>query len=153
MRELTGKKVFMITAGAFGVIIAVNLAMAYSAISTFPGIEVRNSYVASQGFDEARARQAALGWDAVVEHDAAAGILRLKLTEQATGLPADVRRLDVLVGRATEARDDQRPAFARSAGVWQAPATLTRGKWMIRIEAEAADGTLFRQRRALFVAG
>lgn len=153
MRELTGRKVFFITTGAFGVIIAVNLVMAYSAISTFPGVEVRNSYIASQGFDAARDRQEALGWDASVSHDPAQGMLRLALTDRATGLPAEVRRLEVLVGRATEARDDQRPAFDPIGGVWQAPATLTRGKWIVRIEAEAPDGTLFRQRRDIFVAG
>ena len=51
MRELTGKHVLVITVGFFGVIIAVNLLMAYKAISTFPGLEVSNSYVASQKFN------------------------------------------------------------------------------------------------------
>jgi nitrogen fixation protein FixH len=35
----------------------VNLLMAYQAISTFPGLEVKNSYVASQKFDERNARK------------------------------------------------------------------------------------------------
>ena len=53
-KELTGKKVLMILIGAFGTIIAVNVFMAYKAIGTFPGLEVKNSYVASQSFDAER---------------------------------------------------------------------------------------------------
>ena len=50
-KELTGRKVFAIMATGFSVIIGVNITMAYSAISTFPGLVVKNSYVASQNFD------------------------------------------------------------------------------------------------------
>ena len=60
-RELTGAKVFAITAGAFGVIIAVNVVLAVKAVQTFPGLEVANSYVASQSFDAERTAQQKLG--------------------------------------------------------------------------------------------
>ena len=52
---ITGPKFFAIFASFFVVIIAVNLVMAFSAIRTFPGLEVKNSYVASQEFDRERA--------------------------------------------------------------------------------------------------
>ena len=67
-RKLTGKHVLMIFAGAFGVIISVNLVLAYSAIKTFPGLEVKNSYVASQTFNERKAAQEALGWNVSAHH-------------------------------------------------------------------------------------
>ena len=57
MAELKGRHVLGIAVGAFGVIIAVNLVMAYQAISTFPGLEVANGYVASQTFDADRKAQ------------------------------------------------------------------------------------------------
>ena len=60
MRELTGRHVLAITCGAFGVIIAVNLVMAWKAVSTFPGVEVASSYAAGVGFDARRAAQVAL---------------------------------------------------------------------------------------------
>jgi hypothetical protein len=44
------------------VIISVNLLLAFKAVSTFPGLEVKNSYVASQGFNDRKAAQEALGW-------------------------------------------------------------------------------------------
>ena len=48
-KELTGKHVLFMVLAFFGVIIAVNFTMAYQAVSTFPGLEVRNGYVASRG--------------------------------------------------------------------------------------------------------
>ena len=152
MGEITGRKVFAIVASFFGVIIIVNLFMAYNAISTFPGLEVKNSYVASQGFDRNREAQEALGWQLSPDYDAAEGRLRLTFTD-ASGGPADVVGLAVLVGRATIARDDSTPQFTRTAGVFEAPLTLDPGKWMLRVEAEAADGTMFRQRIELFIRG
>ena len=50
MKELTGRHVFGIFAVGFGTIIAVNMVLAISAVRTFPGLEVDNSYVASQQF-------------------------------------------------------------------------------------------------------
>ena len=148
MAELTGKHVLAITVGAFGIIIAVNVVMAVQAVRTFPGLEVANGYIASQTFDAERKAQQALGWTAVPEYRD--GRLTLRLTD-AEGLPAVVRSLDVLVGRTTASNDDQRPVLTRVAGVWEADLALARGKWMLKVEAVATDGTLFRQRLELFV--
>ena len=68
MRELTGRHVLGITVTAFAVIIGVNLVLAYKAVSTFPGLEVANGYIASQTFDAERKAQVALGWTAVPEY-------------------------------------------------------------------------------------
>lgn len=152
MAELTGRKVFAITIIAFAVIIGVNVVMAFKAVSTFPGLEVKNSYVASQTFDADRDAQLALGWVLKTEYDPAARALYLSFTD-AAGLPAPVEELTVLVGRTTAAQDDQRPAFTRELGVFAAPLSLEPGKWMLQVEALSADGTPFRQRIDLFVEG
>lgn len=148
MAELKGRHVLGIAVGAFGVIIAVNLVMAYQAISTFPGLEVANGYVASQTFDAERKAQEALGW--TVATDYTDGRLTLAVTDS-EGLPAAMQSLAVLVGRTTESRQDKRPEFERVAGVWQADVALDWGKWMLVVEAEAQDGTKFKQRLELFV--
>jgi nitrogen fixation protein FixH len=148
MGELTGRHVLGITVGAFGIIIAVNLVMAVQAVRTFPGLEVANGYIASQTFDVERKAQEALGWTAEpVYRD---GRLTLALTD-ADGLPAAVESIDVLVGRTTASNDDQRPVLTRVAGIWEADLALARGKWMLKVEAVALDGTVFRQRLELFV--
>ncbi len=152
MRELTGRHVLAITVSAFAVIIGVNLVMAYKAISTFPGLEVANSYVASQDFDADRAAQQALAWVLAPGYDATKGELRLAFTD-ADGLPVLLQNLDVLVGRTTEAEDDSRPRFARDAGIYVASARLAPGKWMMQVDAVAQNGTKFRQRIDLFVKG
>ena len=79
MRELTGKHVLAITVGFFGVIIAVNMVLAVQAVRTFPGLEVKNGYVASQTFDADRRAQEALGWTLVQTYEA--GKLRLVMTD------------------------------------------------------------------------
>ncbi len=150
MAELTGQHVLAITVGAFSVVIGVNMALAYFAVATFPGLEVRNSYVASQTFDAERTAQRALGW--TLESAYAAGTLRLTFRD-AAGLPAPVHDLSVLVGRTTEARDDARPVFVEHGGVFAAPISLQTGKWMMQVQAFAPDGTAFRQRIDLMVRG
>ena len=68
-RKFTGRHAAAIFVGAFGIIITVNLSMAYNAVWTFPGLTVKNSYIASQSFDARRAAQEALGWTAQAELD------------------------------------------------------------------------------------
>ena len=145
MGEITGRQVFAVSAGAFAVIIAVNVYMAYSAISTFPGVEVANSYVASQQFDDDRAAQEALGWRAEPSYDGKA--LALKISDR-QGLPAPVQALRVTISRPTQKRDDVSPEMRYSGGLWVADLALAPGAWVVHLEADAPDGTVFRQRLA-----
>lgn len=148
MAELTGRRVLTLTVGAFAVVIGVNMTLAFYAISTFPGLEVKNSYIASQTFDADRAAQLALGWTMVSAYGA--GQLRLTFRDT-TGLPAPVHDLKVLVGRATVSREDLLPTFTDVGGVFVAPVKLRAGKWMLQIQAFAPDGTAFHQRIDLMV--
>ena len=148
MREVTGRHVLGITVSAFAVIIGVNLTLAYKAVSTFPGLEVGNSYVASQEFNARRDAQLALGW--TLTHAYASGRLHLGFTDTA-GHPVEVRDLTVLIGRTTEAADDVMPAFAWLNGHYEAEVALKPGNWLLRVTATAADGTLFEQRQSFSV--
>lgn len=150
MAELTGRHVFAITAGAFAVIIGVNAVLAFKAVSTFPGLEVRNSYIAGRGFDDRKAAQEALGWTLTPAYDG--GLITLAFTDRA-GQPVKVQDLQVLVGRTTAAHDDTRPAFALAGAAYTARVPLAPGKWMVKVTATAADGTLFEQRNEIFVRG
>ncbi|MFZ1470760.1 MAG: FixH family protein [Paracoccaceae bacterium] len=143
MKEITGRHVLIFTVGAFAVIIGVNLLLAYKAVSTFPGLEVDNSYVASQEFDARREAQNALGW--TVDHRYEDGLVKLAITDQA-GVAVELAKIDVLIGRPTESRDDMWPEFTLVAGVYEARADLTKGRWIVKLTATAQDGTLFEQR-------
>ena len=148
MRELTGRHVLAITVSAFAVIIGVNVLLAVKAVTTFPGLEVENSYVAGQGFNERKAAQEALGWTLTPAY--ADGRVTLAFTDRA-GLPVKVKELQVLIGRTTQASDDQWPTFAPELDAYAADVTLARGKWMVKVTARSADGVLFEQRSELFV--
>lgn len=142
-RELTGWHVLGVTVAAFGTIIAVNLVLAVKAVGTFPGLEVANSYVASQTFDRERAAQSALKWTVTPTYDGKE--LTLAITD-AQGLPAPVASLNATIGRPTHKRADQSPEFTYSGGLFHAPLHLEPGIWNIHVTATAPDGTEFRQR-------
>ncbi len=142
-RELTGKHVLMITVTAFAVIIGVNILMAFKAISTFPGLEVGNSYVASQSFDRDRSAQAALNWTVTPEYDGR--VLSLTIRD-AQGYPARLQSLAVTIGRPTHVRDDQELNLTYQGGIFSTPLQLAPGAWIIHLAAVAEDGTPFRQR-------
>lgn len=145
---ITGPKFFAIISSFFIVIISVNIVLAVKAVQTFPGLEVKNSYVASQNFDTDRASQEALDWtvDATVRQ----GQLRLSITD-ADGTPVEVQAVSGTFGRATSVRDDQTPVFAFDGKVYQAPVETAPGNWNLRFEATAPDGTQFRQRVVVLV--
>lgn len=149
-REITGRQVFAVTAAAFAVIIGVNAVLAWKAIATFPGLEVRNSYVASQSFDADRAAQEALGWNVA----ARVGDGRLVLTiDGRDGRPVVPETIEATVGRATHVAEDRVLTFAFDGRAHVAPVDLAPGNWSLRLTARAADGTPFRQRIALTAGG
>ncbi|MGR3616207.1 MAG: FixH family protein [Paracoccaceae bacterium] len=147
-REFTGRHALMLFVGAFSIIIIVNLALAYNAVRTFPGLEVKNSYVASQNFDKKRDAQQALGWQ--VSAKATGGLVILDIRD-ATGTPIKVAKLEATLGRATHVRDDVSPAFQFDGRSYVAPLELRDGNWNIRMKAIAHDGTPFEQRVILEV--
>lgn len=141
-REIQGWHVFTGFALAFGVIIAVNLTLAYNAVRTFPGLEVKNSYVASQSFDADRAAQLGLNWtaDAWLDGDT----LHLRIADESGPIAPVIEA--ATFGRATNVTQDQTPAFTFDGGTLQAPVQVAAGNWNLRIKVRAADGTLFQQR-------
>jgi nitrogen fixation protein FixH len=147
-REFTGKHALAVFGGAFGIIIAVNLILAWSAVATFPGLEVKNSYVASQSFDARRTAQQALGWTA--EAALRDGRLVVSLRD-ADGQPVQAAQVTALVGRPTHTGDDVAPALAFDGRDYVGRAELATGAWMVRLTAQALDGTAFEQRLDLWV--
>lgn len=146
--EINGRKFFSIFALFFVVIIVVNVVMARFAVGTFPGLEVANSYVASQTFDDDRAQQESLGW--TISADVVKDELHLYIRD-AGGDPVEVKSLTGVFGRATTVRDDQTPEFRFDGQRYVAPVDARGGNWNLRMEAEALDGTPFKQRVVVLV--
>ena len=142
MTEIKGWHVFTGFAIAFSVIIGVNLTLAVNAVRTFPGLEVKNSYVASQAFEADRAAQSALGWE--VSATVEGGVLALEILEN--GQPIAPEITQATFGRATTVAADQTPEFVFDGKRLVAPVEAGPGNWNLRLAALAENGTEFRQR-------
>ncbi|KQT55189.1 MULTISPECIES: FixH family protein [unclassified Aureimonas] len=131
----------------FGTVIAVNVLMAYKAISTFPGLNAKNGYVASQTYDrllQDAAEQDGRGWTSVVE--TRDGHLALTLLDAGK---KSVEGLDVraLVGRPASASTDRELALLPTPRGYETPATLERGKWLAEIVARRNGELVWRETR------
>lgn len=149
-REITGRKVLYMALGAFGVIIAANLALAIAAIGTFPGIEVANGYVASQSFERERAAQQRLGWAAKAGY--ADGRLSLAVNDRG-GHAVRLSELSVKIGRPTTEADDATPLMTQTATGFYADMALAPGLWRVDVAATGANGAPFRQQLTIEVRG
>ena len=146
-REIKGWHVFTGFTAAFGVILTANLTLAYQAVHTFPGLEVKNSYVASQIFDADRKAQEALDWD--VSADVVQDELHLVIHQHGVALSPAIE--SAVFGRATSVAADQTPVFRFDGTALVAPIKAGAGNWNLRFRARAADGTLFQQRIVVHV--
>jgi len=147
-RRLTGRAVLMIAVGAFGVILAANLTLAFNAVNTFSGLVVQNSYIASQQFDARREAQEALGWTLEIDHDGQR--LRLDFTD-AAGAVVRPEGLEFTIARPNSRHEDGSALLSAYEGGYVADLPLGPGNWNLDISATAADGTAFIQRRSLFI--
>ncbi|MEJ6399067.1 FixH family protein [Yoonia sp. 208BN28-4] len=142
VREIKGWHVFAGFAVAFGIIITVNLTLAFNAVRTFPGLEVKNSYVASQSFDVDRTAQLALGWD--VSATLEGKVLSLFIMQDGTAIAPQIT--EATFGRATHVGQDESPVFSFDGTALRADVAGGAGNWNLRLKAIADDGTPFQQR-------
>lgn len=139
-----GRHMAAILVAFFAVVIAVNVLMARLATSTFGGVVVENSYVASQHFnrwlDEAQTERA-LGWSASLARGAGDRVVMTL-----AGLPAGAVPTVAAVARHPLGRmADRKLAFAAMGdGRFISTTPLPAGRWRLRMEVHA-DGHLWRQ--------
>ena len=139
-KEIKGGHVLAMIIAFFGVIIAVNLVMAWFANSTWSGLVVENGYVASQEFDKNLARakaQEALGWDVGFSFDK--GSVKVTFTD-AAGKRIDSLDLTGKLQRTVTDKEDQVLTFGwMGSGTYSAPARLAPGLWEVEIDGKG-DG-------------
>ncbi|WP_395685002.1 FixH family protein [Aestuariivirga sp.] len=151
-RQLTGWHVLAMLVAFFGVILGVNLTLAYFANSTWSGLVVANGYVASQSFDEdlARARaQEALGWTVAVSFERDS--IKLSFTD-AQGSAIDRLAITGKLERTVTDKQDQALTFASlGGGAYAAPATLSAGVWEVEVDARGDGVPNYRKTFRFFV--
>lgn len=139
-RPFTGRHMLVLIVGFFGVVIAVNITMAVVASTSWTGLVVQNSYVASQEFEEKRlahAAQRAAGWTA--KFDYAAGTARIVVSD-AAGNPVPLTDVAIAVNRPVGGHDDQVLALAPAAGGYAASLDLAPGIWEALVSAGSSLG-------------
>ena len=130
----------------FAVIIGVNITMAYYANSTWSGLVVKNSYVASQEFNGKLAEikvQDALGWKGKLS--AASGTVAYMISKS-DGVVVPATSISITFRRpVTDTADFTLTLVKGDDGAWSAPHALSDGAWIAEIDV-ASDA--FKQWRA-----
>jgi nitrogen fixation protein FixH len=147
-KPLTGQKVLGIAIAAFLVILTPNLILAWYAVTTFSGLIVPNSYVASQQFNDRTRAQQALGWTMALDH--ARDAIHVAFTDE-SGRTVRPAALTVTVGRpTTDALDEALDLLPTGAG-YIGTVALDPGNWLVLVAAEDENGTPWKQRHTLHV--
>lgn len=126
----------------FGTIVSVNVTMAYFATSSWSGLLVKNTYVASQKFDDDVAQNREMlerGWVSDLTMDGRT--ITYSLVD-AAGQPIAADTVTASIYRPVGVLDDQSVTLAHSGeGIYSAALPVDPGQWIARISAEK-DGTL-----------
>ena len=146
--QFTGWHMAICMFAFFGVIIGVNFFMAFLASSSWTGLVVKNSYVASQQFNrdlEAAKIQKAAGWTSQMSYRD--GILSVRLVDR-DGLPLAMSQATVAFGRPShEQKDSISTLRSTGVGIYSAHMKLDAGEWFLKITGTVKDRPYRRDAR------
>lgn len=144
---LKGWHVLAMLLAFFATVIGVDVGFSIMAVRTFPGEDVKHSYVQGNHYNELlaeRARQARLGWRATAAIETRAGAPAVVLTlRDKAGKPLEGLAVTGLLRRPATTRADRTLAFASAGdGVYAAPVTgLAPGAWDMEVTAARGSDT------------
>ncbi|MHA3913481.1 FixH family protein [Halovulum sp. GXIMD14793] len=141
-RNFTGWHMTGLLVAFFAVIITANFIMAWQAIHAWPGLVVKNSYVASQEFDEKTAErraQIALGWTAETAYQD--GVLTASLKDSYGNALSGADVTMHLSRPVTDTADLDLKLSARDIGVYEAQYQLDGGRWDMTLTVRHRDKT------------
>ena len=137
-KQFTGWHILFLMLGFFGVVFAVNGVLVYSALSSWTGLVVENSYVASQSFniDTAKLAAARDGVRHVLHYQD--GQLRLELVGD-DGKALQASNVKIALGRPADDSQDQSIALINEAsGKYFGTVKLESGVWTGIISGQVA---------------
>ncbi|OWK18922.1 cytochrome oxidase [Mesorhizobium amorphae CCBAU 01583] len=150
-REFTGKHMLLTILAFFGVVIGVNLTMATLANTSWTGLVVENTYVASQQFNQKAEEgrvQAALGWTSKLT--IAEGEVRYSLSD--AGKPVPLQGVKVLFRHPAYEAEDKSITLASAVGQeFAAQHTPRDGVWIVEIDADAGLAQPYRDVRRIMI--
>ncbi|MGB7286176.1 MAG: FixH family protein [Salaquimonas sp.] len=152
--EFTGWHMIVVLFLFFGTIISVNLVLAYYANTTWTGLVVKNSYVASQSFDndtQKRRAQNALGWDANIAYKNGAFTAEIfnPQTGKITNAVATVK-----LGRPARESDDRMLTMEEIVpGKYMSVTDLAQGIWQADLTVSDPTGLIWEKSVRFTVGG
>jgi nitrogen fixation protein FixH len=153
-KEFTGRHMLFIMLAFFGTVIAVNLVMATFARTSWTGLVVKNSYVASQEFNEKAAAgraQAARNWKPVFKLQP--GTVSFSLSDSAGAL-ISLNTVKVNFRRPAYEAEDFSINLARQGDhTFAARASIRDGIWIIETIADFGEAHPYRDTRRVVLKG
>jgi len=136
-RPITGRKVLLWLVIFFGVIMAVNAALVYFALNTWPGLSSNRAYQDGLAYNktlDAAKRQHELGWTSQLELSANER-LKARIFDKSGALITGLSPTGRLV-RPTHEGEDRVLSFSESEpGIYTAPvAGLASGRWKVQLK-------------------
>jgi nitrogen fixation protein FixH len=152
IRTFTGWHMAAITISFFAVVIAVNLTLAFFANTSWTGLVVANSYVASQSFNrdaEIAREQQELGWQMklTVNRD----LVQISILDRENQAMAGLDIRATLQRPTDEAGDQVLKLRDAGDGIYMANATIASGVWVADITAEGSARKPVRFVQRIFV--
>jgi nitrogen fixation protein FixH len=148
-RALTGRHVLFAILGFFVAVISVNVVFIVMAVRTFPGEDVRRSYLQGLQYNATlaeRREQAALGWRVNAAFRVGEQGEQLEVTlRDAQGVPIGDALVEGELRRPTTAEHDQALVFASAGeGRYRAPVSdVDDGVWRLRARATTGQDRVF----------
>lgn len=154
---LTGRGVFLIFCGFFGIIIAVNAGLTFAALRSWSGAETSSAYRAGQLFNtelEAARRQEARGWTlaTVVRRQDGDGLVAVEARDRSAN-PLRGVQLRVTLERPADQRLDRSATLVEiSPGRHEARlADLAAGQWDVIVDVREEGMRAFRRRSRILL--
>ncbi|MEX3009887.1 FixH family protein [Hoeflea sp. TYP-13] len=136
----------------FGTVIAVNMTMAYFAGSSWSGLIVKNTYVASQKFDDEvieTERMKAKGWASQLDVGGDAVVYSLK---NALGKPIVADEVLAAFNRPVgEDQDRVLSLEARADGSYASAHDLAAGQWLVKVTATRGGELVYRDVQRIII--
>lgn len=150
--EFTGRHMLLILVAFFTVVIGVNVAMSVAAVTSWTGLVVENSYVASQEFNgklQVAHQRDALGWKGGMAYEA--GELVFSLVGK-DGAPIPLGDVTVEVSRPIGTKGDRTVNLALADdGTHRIGISLDKGIWNAAIVARVPGEADYEHRARLLV--
>jgi nitrogen fixation protein FixH len=150
--EFTGRRMAIMMVSFFAVVVSVNVLLAVLASSSWTGLVVQNSYVASQQFNAVTAKlEKSVSMNIHAGLSYGNGEVQLLLRD-ASGHVIPVQSIVLKLGRPShESEDRTLPLRCDAAGKCTASVTLGSGVWAGEVDARLANAETWSRPVRLFI--